>query len=140
MMSRCCCYLLASLAIVLVLGSCARETEEVRGSLGQESSVRVGQSVTIDGEELQIRFVEVVEDSRCPRDVNCVWEGKVSCIVEITHRGSLHRVVLIQPGLTSQPSSEPFREYQMSFHVEPYPEADREIPQDEYRLLLTVDK
>lgn len=139
-MSRCCCYLLASLAIALLLGSCARETEEVRVTLGQESSLRVGQSVTISGEELEIRFVEVVEDSRCPRDVTCVWEGKVSCIVEITYRESLHQVVLIQPGLTSQPSREPFREYQMSFHVEPYPEADWEIPKDDYRLLLRVVK
>jgi len=133
-------YVLVSLLIVLLLGSCARATEGVRVTLGQESSLRVGQSVTINEEELEIRFVEVVEDSRCPRDVTCVWEGKVSCIVEITHRESLHRVVLIQPGLTSQPSREPFGEYQMSFHGEPYPEADKEIPGDDYRLLLRVVK
>ena len=100
----------------------------------------MGESVSIKGEELQIKFVEVTEDSRCPTGVVCVWEGRVSCLVEITYRGSLHRVVLSEPGSTSWPPENVFEEYKIAYHVEPYPQAGAEIEKEEYRLELTITK
>lgn len=43
-------------------------------------SLGVGESRTIGA--LEIRFAGVVEDSRCPSDVTCVWQG--NGIVELT--------------------------------------------------------
>ena len=34
-------------------------------------------------EDLEVRFVEVVEDSRCPKNVNCIWAGEVTILVEV---------------------------------------------------------
>ena len=132
-------YLLASVAIVLLLVSCAG-TGEVKASLGEELSLSVGQTVVITGEDLEINFIEVPEDSRCARDVKCIWEGRVSCVVEITDNGSSYRMTLIQPGLTDQYARETYKDYQLTFKVEPYPEEGKEIAADEYRLLLTVSK
>ena len=132
-------YFLASVAIALLLGSCAG-TGEVKGRLGEEFSLRIDQSVVITGEDLEIRFVEVSEDSRCPKDVTCVWEGRVSAVVEISANGSLQQLKLTQPGLTEQPTREAYKEYQLTFKVEPYPQEGKEIAADEYRLLLIVTK
>ncbi|EDM45460.1 hypothetical protein SCB49_06622 [unidentified eubacterium SCB49] len=46
-------------------------------------AVKVGltQTVTIDG--VSITFVEVVEDSRCPINTNCVWAGEAKIVVSI---------------------------------------------------------
>ena len=132
-------YLLASFVIVLLIGSCAG-TGEVKTSLGQEVSLSIGQSVLIAGEDLRIKFVEVSEDSRCPKGVTCVWEGRVSAVVEISADGSSQQLKLTQPGLTEQPAKDTFEEYQLTFKVEPYPEAGKEISADEYRLLLTVGR
>ena len=42
----------------------------------------MGESAGIKGEELQIKFVEVTEDSRCPTGVVCVFVcGKAESVV-----------------------------------------------------------
>jgi hypothetical protein len=109
-------------------------------SLGEEFSLRIGESAGINGEALRIKFVEVTEDSRCPTGVVCVWEGRVSCHIEIEYRGSFNRLVLSEPGSTGWPHEYVFEEYKIAYHVEPYPQAGSEIEQEEYRLELTVTK
>ncbi len=49
-----------------------------------------------------VRFVEVVEDSRCPADVTCVWEGRARVAVSIDGT----RVELFVP-YASQQEAEP---------------------------------
>jgi hypothetical protein len=137
---KCGLYLLACFTGFLLLGGCAGTPGHVEAGLGQEFSLAIGQSAQIAGENLVIKFEEVVEDSRCPKDVVCVWAGRVSCAVEITYNGSPYRMVLVQPGLTDQHIGETYEKYQLTFNVEPYPEAGKAISKDEYRLLLTVSK
>jgi hypothetical protein len=109
-------------------------------NLGQEFSLRIGESASIKGEELQVRFLEVTEDSRCPTGVVCIWEGRVSGLLEIAYRESLHRAELTEPGLTSWPPEYPFNEYKIAYHVEPYPQAGIEIAVEDYRLVLRISK
>ena len=133
-------YLLASVAIVLVLGGCAG-TGKVKARLGEEFSLGIGQSIVITGEDLRIEFLEISEDSRCAKDVTCIWEGRVIAAVEISTDGSPQQVKLSQPGLTDEPARETYGEYELTYRVEPYPEkAAIEIATDEYRLLLIVSK
>ena len=86
--------LLASLAIVLLLSSCAGRLSEVQARLGEEFSLHIGENGVITGENLGIKFVEVSEDSRCARDVTCVWEGRVIAVVEILTGGSSQQLKL----------------------------------------------
>ena len=109
-------------------------------SPGKEFSLRIGESAKIKGEDLQVRFLEVTEDSRCPAGVTCIWEGRVSCLVEITYGKSPERVTLTEPGLTDFPSRQAFHEYTLAYHVEPYPGAGAQIGADEYRLRLMISK
>jgi hypothetical protein len=123
----------------LLLASCAG-TGEVKTGLGQKVSLSIGQQALITGEELTIRFEEVKEDSRCPKEMTCIWQGRIRLTVEIRDDNSSYRVKLIQPGLTNQYIMETYQDYQLTFKVEPYPKAGKEIASDEYRLLLTVSK
>jgi hypothetical protein len=108
--------------------------------LGREFSLHIGDSASIKGEELQVKFLEITEDSRCPTGVVCVWEGRVRGLAEITYRESIHNVVLTEPGSTSWPSEITFEDYKITYHVEPYPQAGTEITKEEYRLELTISK
>jgi hypothetical protein len=108
--------------------------------LDEEFSLSVGQRASIAGENLAIRFEEVLEDSRCPRDVVCIWAGRVTCMVEITHAGSSYRMSLTELGLTDEYSSERYEGYELAFHVTPHPEAGRKIPTDTYRLHGIISK
>ncbi len=131
-------YLLASLVIVLSLSSCVGGIGGAKARLGEEFSLSVGQSVVITGEDLGIKFVEVSEDSRCPKGVTCVWEGRVAALVEISTDGSSQQLELTEPGLTDAPARETFKEYEITYKVEPYPEVGKEISVDEYQLLITL--
>ncbi len=130
-------WILILILFVFMLGGCTG-SNNAKASLGQEVSLPVGHTVVITGEDLTIRFLEVSEDSRCPKNVTCVWEGRVSVLVEISAGSSSQQLTLTQPGLTVQPAGEAHKEYQLTFKVEPYPEDEKGIAGDEYRLFLIV--
>lgn len=46
--------------------------------LGQQFSLQGGQAVQIASENLTIRFDRLVQDSRCPSDVQCIRAGDVT--------------------------------------------------------------
>ena len=127
-------------AALTAIGACAPEVDAETFSLGDGFSIAVGQSASIDGEDLAIKFVGVIADSRCPLDVQCIWQGEVACLVEITYSGTGQQRVLTYPGLTQEPSEAQFGSYQFTFSVDPYPEAGKEIEKSEYRLNLLVAK
>ncbi|MDF2605756.1 hypothetical protein [Sphingomonas sp.] len=58
----------AGIAALVSLGGCA-STRPVEGP------VRLGQMAYVDGP--RVRVDEVIEDSRCPGDVLCVWAGRL---------------------------------------------------------------
>ena len=139
-MTKICLYLSIIVTIVLCVSGCANNSNRIEVSLGQEFSLSVKQSASIKGENLEIKFEEVVEDSRCPWEVTCVWEGRVSLSLEINENDVSDNIELSQPGLTDQSVVAIHKGYQFTYKVEPYPEAAKPISVDEYRLLLVVSK
>jgi len=138
MWKRSLCFLVL-LCIVLAVSSCS-QLDDVQGFLNEELCLSIGQHASVTGEDLVVSFEEVTEDSRCPSDVTCVWAGRVSCVVELTHAGSSYRMILTEPGLTSEYTTETYEEYKLAFHVTPYPEVGKQIANDAYRLHLIVSK
>lgn len=132
-------YFVVFLAIVLAASSCGGfDNSQVH--LNEEFYLSMGQRAFIAGESLEVRFNEVTEDSRCPKDVTCIWEGRVTCKVELTHAGVSNQMSLTEPGLRDEYSRERYEGYELTFHVTPYPEAGKNIPADTYRLHLIISK
>ena len=52
--------------LILSIGLLSSCSGDVSASLGQTVTLRPGQTVSINGENLKITFVGVTEDSRCP--------------------------------------------------------------------------
>ena len=50
---------------------------------GRTISVAVHKEQVVPRAGFKIRFVEMVEDSRCPADVNCVWAGNAKIKIEV---------------------------------------------------------
>lgn len=57
----------------------AQKTEQLRVKIG-------GQAITKTG-RVTVKFLELVEDSRCPADVNCVWAGVARIRVRVSRNG-----------------------------------------------------
>ncbi len=67
----------ALLGLFVVLGAtCGVATPENKtAALGKSFGIKIGESVLIETEALQIGFEAVPSDSRCPTGERCVWEG-----------------------------------------------------------------
>ncbi|HUP24741.1 MAG TPA: hypothetical protein VNB06_17615 [Thermoanaerobaculia bacterium] len=53
----------------------ATEPRVLEAALGVPFELRLGDSARLASTRLELRFDAVVEDSRCPADVTCVWAG-----------------------------------------------------------------
>jgi hypothetical protein len=83
--------LIVSLMLVIALGTLpatARQRTEERGRVQIHKEKRFAKS------RLNGRFVELVEDSRCPTDTNCVWAGNARIKVRVTKNGESEEITL----------------------------------------------
>jgi hypothetical protein len=132
----------SSVLVLLLLSTtlgCNR-SNQVSVNLGQEISMAVGQTVYLNNEPFKIKFVEIINDSRCAKGVECIWQGEVSSRLDITYKDNTYTKIITQPGLTTEPSSDDFNIYTLKYNVQPYPEAGKSIKANDYRLQLTIDK
>lgn len=73
----------ATVTIATPTNATAPAEQNVR--LGQDFTLRVGQSAVIADEGFRVRFVSLLSDSRCPRNVACVWAGQAQISVVARH-------------------------------------------------------
>jgi hypothetical protein len=105
-------------------------------SLDQPFSLRVGETAEFANAQLSVTFRAVSEDSRCPSDVVCVWEGNGQVRLEIRLRGSLQTLAL---NTTTQPREAPVGSYRLRLdELAPLPEASRPIPPAKYVARLEL--
>jgi hypothetical protein len=124
--------------ILLMTASLSCSSNEIKASLGHELNLPVGKTAVISGENLELKFVEVTGDSRCPKGVQCVWAGEAKCLMLITYYKSISSVVFTQSG--GDVAREIFNQYKISFTLEPYPESGKQIAKSDYELLITITK
>lgn len=55
--------------------------------------VPLGMTVKLKG--ISIKFIDVLEDSRCPKDVTCIWAGRAIVKAEVTANGKKEEKTLI---------------------------------------------
>lgn len=60
------------------------EREEVQSNV----QLSFGESFTLPN-GATIIFTDVLEDSRCPIDVDCVWEGNFKVLLQVNNEGKL---------------------------------------------------
>lgn len=97
-------------------------------------------------EDIRIKFVEVVQDSRCPKAVQCIWEGEVIVLIAIFKNDKKveQKKLTISPKYSLKEqignlfSSE--RLNISGFNVLPYPVASNKIPMEDYYIQLDVRK
>jgi uncharacterized Zn finger protein len=126
--------------VLSVILSCGTNEFEDERKIGEEFSLHIGETATVKGEDVRIRFLEISEDSRCPRDVTCIWEGRATANIEVSRGDISQKVDLIVPGLTDTPVKQQLEEYEFVFRILPYPESEVQISPGDYRLILTINK
>ena len=137
---------LSALSLLVVLGlvlaGCANISAAGKSkvSLGQEFTLPVGQSATVSGEDLAVKFEAVTTDSRCPRGVYCIWAGEARCELKVCYKGETSTVTLKEMGGTDGFTQTTFKDLKISFKLTPYPEAGHHPEPGEYKLVMSIVK
>jgi hypothetical protein len=102
-----------------------------------ELAVSVGQKGCIEG--IGIEFIRVVEDSRCPEGVDCIWAGRAVIEVVATKDGvSSETEKLSSDG---EEKSLDYGGYRIHFEkLEPYPKEGITIGEGEYKAWFRFEK
>lgn len=74
--------LIASILVLIGFGSFSA----VSAKQGDVVSVKINTEARANG-GVRVRFVELIEDSRCPVDTNCIWAGNAKIKVRVTRNG-----------------------------------------------------
>ena len=124
-----------SLILTLVFGI----GSTVSAQRTQQVTVRVKQQTKIARGNLTIKFVELVEDSRCPKDANCVWAGNAKVTIRVTGRRGQSKTFDLNTNLPEK--SARFDGYEITLgNVTPYPASNVRIDRNGYRASFTVVK
>lgn len=102
-----------------------------------------GQEALIPSEKLRLRFAEVLEDSRCPTQVECFWTGQARIAISVHPEGSTDTKVEFNtnpaPGQTVKVAD--VGPYSIELQsLDPYPQTPDTIAFDDYRATLLVRK
>lgn len=113
-------------------------TEINFAEIDTEISLYIGESVIINDHGITLKFVDVLDDSRCPSDVVCVWEGTVSLMINIQYSNQdLGNFIL---NLTNLHKAS-FMGYYVKFKaLEPYPISTETIPKTSYYATFIIDE
>ena len=106
--------------------------------VGREFTLAVGQSTLVDGSALRLTLMAVTDDSRCPTDVQCVWEGdaRVSVTVASTDLPRTSYELHTSGRFAQEAAHGLYRVRLVQLH--PTPRSGASIPAGEYRARLVV--
>lgn len=109
-------------------------------------AIKIAVGKTIQLKNHSIKFIEVIEDSRCPEYVNCIWVGRARISVEITDElNTVIKKELIfgqaRPGEIVDNNLFSTEEYIVKgFTLSPYPNSEEKTEPNTYRLLIETLK
>jgi hypothetical protein len=74
------------LVLVLLLVVVSAGTLPIYGRRHHDLNVTINKEVAGKG-GIKVAFIELVEDARCPTDVQCVWAGNAKIKIRVTKNG-----------------------------------------------------
>ncbi len=106
--------------------------------VSREIALKSGDDLRLEGSVLRLSFGEVLEDSRCPVDTTCVWEGNGKVVIGIAAgMGPTHALIL---NTSLEPRSVVWSGIRVTLlELTPAPRAGIDIPQKDYAVRLRLE-
>jgi hypothetical protein len=106
---------------------------------GQEFKLKVGQEMKVKEAGIKVSLNGVVEDSRCPTGVQCIWAGNGKVSVRLS-KDKIEPVSL-ELNTSAGPKSSTYQGYEVRLvSLDPYPKNGSTISKDAYVVTLMVGK
>ena len=88
-----------------------------------------------------VQFEEVISDSRCPKEVTCIWAGEAKVLISVYEKGKFKNQKIITVGNVNVPLqfSDDDIIYSLSrLILTPYPSVKNEDLEEEYVLNFSI--
>ena len=127
--------ILSTLILTLLLGGFMTADARTRG----EVKLRIAQEKTAPCTGIKIKFVSVVEDSRCPQGVNCIWAGVAKIKIQLRKAGKSAQE--FELNTNQMDKSITFEGHEMKLaSLTPYPKSGSAIKASAYSATITITK
>ena len=127
---------------LLVLACNSSPTDPAQGAQLHDATItlQVGNSKQVNP-DLRVSFADVLEDSRCPASVVCVWQGNAAIRLDVATSLGTQSVTLNTAGGTTFPREASAAGYTfMLMDLGPSPQTPDPIPLQQYRATIRVTR
>ena len=132
---------IALTSLVFMQSAIAEDKENlVSATLDQQFQLNINQTAILESDNIKIKLLNVTEDSRCPSDVKCGWQGQAVAIVNIKKNDQdLGNFKLTSVGGQESLAIKKFIGEQLKLvELSPYPTSTKTIQPSDYVATLVV--
>ena len=106
-----------------------------------EFQLRLNQTVS-EPSNIDVKFLNVTGDSRCPSDVTCIWQGKSTIIINVMKNSQNVGNFSLTSGLGDKNATVQISDgyFLQLTKVEPYPTSGTKISLSDYVVTFTLSK
>jgi hypothetical protein len=104
-----------------------------------EFDLKTGGEALVKETGFRLKFDGLVDDSRCPEGVDCIWAGNGK--ITLTVRKGTSKSIMFELNTTTEPKSFTYQGYEITLvRLAPYPKKDVKIKKGAYVATLVVKK
>lgn len=131
--------LLAAFVLFVVTGTGHGLGFQKRVHVQREFDLKAGREAIVREAGLKVTFTELVEDSRCPEGVTCIWAGNGK--IKVTLKKGGHKSVSFELNTMTEPKSFAYQGYEVTLvKLAPYPKYNVKIKKRDYVATLKVTR
>lgn len=115
------------------------QTKIINIKLNKEFSLAARQKAYVKTDKLTVEFVSVLDDSRCPTDVDCVWAGSAKVQIKVSKGKMAAQIFELNTNL--EPKTITYQGYEIEItHLMPAPKSDVDMKSVIYSASFIVKR
>lgn len=121
-------------SMILLVCACQNSLTHKNYNHGDEIVLKFGQQIIFDRDKNAVHFKDVVEDSRCPSNLVCIWAGNGKVRLQVNNSD-------IELNTYTEPMKMAVGNIKVQLvDLTPYPEDSDPIKKEDYKVKLFVTK
>lgn len=128
---------------ILLISTIVISQEEKVESPKIAIKIPLGETITLENHTL--KFMEVLEDSRCPENTTCIWAGRAKVLIEVSENGkeSIEKTLIFGKVNKGESNDKELFSYNNSkvigLKLSPYPNSKEAVESAPYVLLVYLE-
>jgi hypothetical protein len=116
------------------------EENAEKAVLNRDFKIKYGHEVTVKGAGLKVKFDSLLEDSRCPKDVKCVWAGEAKILITVKRANERESKIELRTNGEFILAAK-YQDYVIKLvALDPYPRTSAKVKPSSYVATLLIGK